>query len=99
MAAGGDSKNSAAQGGVAALGFGVFAVVCCAAFPLLVALAGGLAIGTVLGVGAGVLAAIVLVGALAMRWHRRRACETSSPEAAPSGDRVPASERPSDAAR
>lgn len=42
------------------------AVACCAALPLLVALAGGVAIGTLLGIGAGALAlggAVMLIAA------------------------------------
>lgn len=59
-------------GGLAALGIAAFAVVCCAALPLLVALAGSVAIGTVLGVGAGLAAAVLLVGVVLARIRRRR---------------------------
>ena len=51
------------KGGLAAVGLGALAVVCCAGGPLIVALIGGIALGTVLGVGAGVLA-VSLVAAL-----------------------------------
>jgi hypothetical protein len=51
------------KGGLAAVGFGALAVVCCAGGPLIVGLIGGIALGTVLGVGAGVLA-VSLVAAL-----------------------------------
>ncbi|MGH2715424.1 MAG: hypothetical protein ACRDM7_16335 [Thermoleophilaceae bacterium] len=70
------SKDSAKQGGLAALGIAAFAVVCCAALPVLAAVAGSVAIGTVLGVGGGILAAVVLVGLAVARTRRRRVCET-----------------------
>ena len=60
--------------GWAAAGIGVLAVACCAGLPLLVGLAGGLALGTVLGVGAGVLAVGVLMALALVRLRRRRAC-------------------------
>jgi hypothetical protein len=59
-------------GGLAALGIAAFAVVCCAALPLLVALAGSVAIGTVLGIGAGLAAAVLLVGVISAGVRRRR---------------------------
>lgn len=47
----------------------------CCGLPLLAALAGSVALGTLLGVGGGVLAAVALVGGvLAWRRARRRAC-------------------------
>lgn len=58
------------SGGFAALAITAMAVACCAAVPVVAALAGGVAIGTLLGVGAG-LAATILLGAWA-NVHRRR---------------------------
>ncbi len=59
--------------GWAAAGIGALAVVCCAGLPLLVGLAGGLALGTVLGAGAGILAAASLTALALARARRRRA--------------------------
>ena len=58
------------SGGVAALVIATVAVACCAALPLVAALAGGVAIGTLVGVGAG-LAAAVIIGAWAVARLRR----------------------------
>ena len=58
MSGRGKGKRSA-QGGLATAGVAALAVVCCAALPLVIALAGSVAIGTVLGVGVGVAAAAV----------------------------------------
>jgi hypothetical protein len=74
--------------GLAALGIAAFAVVCCTALPLLAALAGSVAIGTVLGVGAGLVAAVVLVGLALARVRRRRACEPPRPASPSQADRV-----------
>jgi hypothetical protein len=65
-------RGSAPRDGLAALGVAVSAVVCCAGLPLLAALAGGVALGTLLGVGVGMLAALAVGGALAARGRRRR---------------------------
>ena len=70
------SNESAAQGGPAAVGIAAFAVVCCAALPLLAALAGSLALGTLLGVGAGIGALALLVMLVVLRTRRRKAGET-----------------------
>lgn len=67
------SNDSQPPGGLAALGIAAFAVICCAALPLLVALAGGVAIGTVLGIGAGLVAAALLGSVVVARARRRRA--------------------------
>ena len=72
--------------GLAALGIAAFAIVCCAALPLLAALAGSVAIGTVLGVGAGLVAAVLLVGLVVALVRRRRACEPPRATSAPHGD-------------
>lgn len=69
------SNDSQPLGGVAALGIAAFAVACCAALPLLAALAGSVAVGTVLGVGAGLAAAALLGGLVVARARPRRAGE------------------------
>lgn len=61
--------------GVAALGVGALAVACCAGLPLLAGFAGSLALGTVIGVGAGALSLIALVGFVVLRSRRRAACK------------------------
>jgi Flp pilus assembly protein TadB len=72
MSRGEPSKDPAAQSGLAALAVAAFAMLCCAAVPVLAALAGSLAIGVVLGVGAGLAAAVLLTVALVARMRRRR---------------------------
>ncbi len=72
MAGGEGGGDSATRDGLAAVGVAVFAVVCCAGLPLLAALVGGVALGILLGLGAGVLAVLVVGGALAARARRRR---------------------------
>jgi hypothetical protein len=59
MAGGERGGDPTTRDGLAAVGVAVFAVVCCAGLPLMATLAGGVAVGTLLGVGAGVLAALV----------------------------------------
>ena len=61
------------KGGLAAVGLGALAVVCCAGGPLIVALIGGIALGTVFGVGAGVLAVSLLAALVIGRVRGRRA--------------------------
>jgi hypothetical protein len=70
MPSGDDPHRRGARGGMAALAVAGIAVACCAALPLLIALAGGVAVAAVLGVGAG-LAAAVLLGAWVMERNRR----------------------------
>ena len=60
------------RNGLAAAAVAVFAVLCCAGLPLLAALAGGVALGTLLGVGAGVLGALVIATVLNARARGRR---------------------------
>ena len=60
------------KNGVAGIGVAAFAVVCCAALPLLAALIGGLTAGAVAGIGAGAVAGIGLF-VLARSARRRRA--------------------------
>lgn len=71
-----DGRGAGARpGGLSAAGIGVaaFAVVCCAAGPLLLAVAGGLAVAAWLGIGTGLLVVAAAVVAILTR-RRRRAC-------------------------
>ena len=71
------SRGGAGKDGLAALAVGALAVGCCAGLPLVAALAGSVAAATLLGVGGGILGAMML-GAVAVyrvRAHRR-SCET-----------------------
>jgi hypothetical protein len=70
------SQNSPKMG-LAALGIGAFAVVCCAGLPLVAGVLGGVALGSVLGVGAGALAVIVVIVLVVARARRQRACATA----------------------
>lgn len=66
--------DGAPKTGLAALGVGAFAVACCAGAPLLVGVLGGVALGSVLGIAAGVVAVIGLTALVVVRTRRRRAC-------------------------
>jgi len=55
---------------MAALAIAAVAVACCAAVPLLAAAVGGIAIGTFLGVGAGLAAALLLSAWAVARFRR-----------------------------
>ena len=67
-----------------ALGFGAAAMLlCCGSHLLIVAVLGGLAVGTVLGVAAGVLALLALVTAMVV-FRRRRRAACGLPAARPS---------------
>jgi Flp pilus assembly protein TadB len=77
---GGPGPGSSSKTGLASLGIAALAVLCCAAVPLLAAVAGGLALGALVGVAAGVVAVLVLV-ALIVAWTRRR--RTSAPAQIP----------------
>jgi hypothetical protein len=61
------------RGGLAAVGLGALAVVCCAGGPLIVGALGGVALGSVLGVGVGVLAVILVTVLIVARVGRQRA--------------------------
>ena len=78
-------KRTPIGGGVVALGVAALAVLCCAGLPLLVGVLGGLALGTVLGLGAGVVALVVLVTAgLGTRNRRAAACRVAADQRLPS---------------
>ncbi len=82
------SDNRPGKEGLAVLGIGALAIGCCAGLPLLVAFAGSVAVGTLLGVGAGILGAVALVAVVVLRNRaRRRACEPRPPRRAPLLDR------------
>ncbi len=70
------SQNSPKMG-LAALGIGAFAVVCCAGLPLVAGVLGGVALGSVLGVGAGALAVVVVIVLVVARARRQRAYATA----------------------
>ena len=72
---GSGGREGSAAGGFAALGLGALVVGCCAGLPLLAALAGSVAIGTVLGVGAGLLALVGLAILVIVRARRRAKCK------------------------
>ncbi len=59
--------DASLRGGLAAVGFGALAVVCCAGAPLIVGVLGGVALGSVLGVGAGVLAVTLVTVLIVVR--------------------------------
>jgi hypothetical protein len=71
-----DRPPDSAASGLVALGVAAVVIDCCAGLPLLLALAAGVGTAAVLGIGAGIVAAALLVGAV-VRWtpRRRRACE------------------------
>ena len=70
--------RSGSRTGLAAATVGLVAVVCCAGAPLIAGLVGGIAVGSVLGVGAGVLALIVVAAVVAWRARRRRGYAASA---------------------
>lgn len=75
------NEKGVAKGGLAGVGLAAFMVVCCAAFPLLAAFAGSVALGAALGVGAGVVALLVLGGLVVAAARRRRVCEAEPSQA------------------
>ncbi len=68
--------DASPRGGLAAVGFGALAVVCCAGAPLIVGVLGGVALGSVLGVGAGVLAVTLGTVLIVVRVRGQRATLT-----------------------
>jgi len=76
-------SDGAAKTGLAAVGIGVLAVLCCAGAPLIVGVVGGVALGSVLGLAAGVIAIVAATVLVVVRTRRRRACAARRPAAAP----------------
>ncbi len=72
------SRNTPSAGqGLAMLGAAVLAIGCCGGVPLVAAVAtGGIAAGTLIGTGAGIAGAVLLVvvAVLVVRARRRRSC-------------------------
>jgi hypothetical protein len=69
-----------AHTGLAAAAIVAFGVACCGGVPLALAALSSLAIGTVMGVGAGILALVALTALVIVRVRRRRACAPSGIE-------------------
>jgi hypothetical protein len=72
-------ESAGAWTGLAGVGVLALAIGCCGALPLGVALAGSVAVGTIVGVGAGALVPLALLALIMLGVRRRRACETSKP--------------------
>ncbi len=62
------------KAGLATAGLGVLAVVCCAGGPLVAGALGSIAVGGVLGVGAGVFTVVVVSALIVGRIRHRHAC-------------------------
>jgi len=73
--------------GLAGVGALALAIGCCAALPLVVAFAGSIAVGALVGVGAGAVALLELVVLTVARARRRAACEPQTGAAARGGAR------------
>lgn len=65
------------RGGAVGAGVAAVAIVCCAAWPVLLTLLGGISVAAALGVGAGVLALIGGAAGVVVLVRRRRARRTS----------------------
>lgn len=61
------------RGGLAVVGFGALAVLCCAGGPLILGVLGGVALGSVVGVGVGVLAVILATVLMLVQVRGQRA--------------------------
>ena len=74
--------GSPARAGLAGVAFVAVAVGCCAGLPLVVVVASTVAIGTILGVAAGLvaIAAVVVGGALWVRRRRQARCARDVPD-------------------
>lgn len=79
--------SNGAKTGLAAVGIAVLAVVCCAVLPLLAVVASSVALGTVVGVGASVVAFVGLTVLVVLRTRRRRACAPPASAPRPGGSR------------
>lgn len=75
------SSGNGAGPAIATAGVAAFAIACCVGLPTLAALVGSVAIGTLLGGAAGIVAAVLIVGAVAIRRRSRRtSCRIDGPE-------------------
>jgi hypothetical protein len=82
-------SQSGPKAGLATAGVGVLAVVCCAGAPLIAGALGGIAVGGLLGAGAGVLtvAVVSVLTAGRIRHHHRHAVpDAQAPAAQHGGD-------------
>lgn len=79
------AAGSPARAGLAGLAFVAVAIGCCAGLPLVLVVASTVAIGTILGAAAGVvaIAAVVLGGALWARGRREARCARDVPDRPP----------------
>jgi len=68
------ASKTGPKAGLATAGLGVLAVVCCAGAPLIAGALGSIAVGGVMGVGAGVLTVVVVSGLIVGLIRHRRAC-------------------------
>ena len=64
--------TSNSRTGPTALAMAAVALMCCAGAPVVAGLLGGVALGSAVGVGAGVLAVVVVLSATARHWRRGR---------------------------
>lgn len=72
----GNDQSTSVWPGLAGVGAIALAIGCCGVLPLAVVLASSVALGTFLGVSAGIVALIALVGVILVLARRRSACET-----------------------
>jgi hypothetical protein len=78
------------QTGLAAAGLGVLAVVCCAGAPLIAGALGGIAVGGLLGAGAGVLTVVAVSALIVGRIrHRHARAGPHAHRGIPEGSREP----------
>lgn len=73
-----DNPGPPKAGLLATIAVGAAAMLCCVAAPLLAGALGGLALGSLFGVGAGVLAISLLLAFIVVRLLRRRADRAQS---------------------
>lgn len=85
--------GGSAGGRLAAVGVAALAVICCATLPLLAALLGSFALGSVLGLGAAVAAALGVLALVLVRARRQQAGELPDQNCADQAD-ARAPERP-----
>lgn len=74
-----DGRTGGGATGLPVIGVAALAVACCGAGPLLVAAASSLALATVVGAGACVMALSALTALAVVRTRRRRGCAPTPP--------------------